>query len=84
MYISRPPISVSSGDQLQKKNTNSQAQKPTTVMVRDRDDMVRHPVTKKFTSKWQNEQADNSFADEADEIGKKDDGRGSSWKKNDV
>jgi hypothetical protein len=64
MYLSRPPISVSSDPQLAKKNTNSQKARSTTLMVRDRDDMVRHPATKKFTSRWQNSQSSGDYADD--------------------
>jgi hypothetical protein len=83
MYISRPPISVSSDPQKSPKTSVNglTPEKPTTAMVKDRDDSLRHPVTRKFTSRWQNEQSSEG-PDEADEIGKKDDGRGASWKKN--
>ena len=44
-------------------NKANQGQKTTTLMVRDRDDSVRHPATRKFTSRWQNEQS-SEFPDE--------------------
>lgn len=51
MYVSRPPISVSSGDQLQKKNTSSQSQKTTTLAVKERGHELRHPSSRKFQSR---------------------------------
>lgn len=81
MYLSRPPIAVST-DAQKSPNKATQGQKPTTLMVKDRDDQVRHPATRKFTSRWQNEQS-SDFPDEDVKAGKKDDGR-PSWTKNSV
>jgi hypothetical protein len=62
MILSRPPVSVST-DAQKSPNKAVMAEKATTSMVRERDDQTRHPVTKKFTSRWQNEQS-STFADE--------------------
>lgn len=59
MYLSRPPISPGSDKQLAKKPSVALHQgggNVTTVMVLD-EDQVRHPVTKKFTSRYQNQQS---------------------------
>jgi hypothetical protein len=69
MYLSRPPISVSTDPQ-KSPNKANQGQKPTTMMVKDRDDQVRHPSTRKFTSKWQNEQSSET-ADEDVKVSEK-------------
>lgn len=67
MYLSRPPISVST-DAQKSPNKATQGQKATTLMVRDRDDVTRHPVTKKFTSRYQNSQSTGDFADDQAEL----------------
>lgn len=59
MYISRPPITPKHPDQLDSKPSvklHRGRGNVTTVVARD-PDQVRHPVTKKFTSRWQNEQS---------------------------
>jgi len=69
MYLSRPPITPKHPDQLDNKPSVKLHRGPgnvTTVMVRD-PDQVRHPVTRKFTSRWQNEQS-SEFADEATKV----------------
>jgi hypothetical protein len=78
VYLARPPITPKHPDQLDDKPSvklHRGAGNVTTVMVRDDDQIRRHPVTGKFTSKWQNEQSSQP-ADEDTKIGKKDDGRG--------
>lgn len=71
MYLSRPKISPTSDQQLAKKPSVplSRGVSPTTLMVRD-PDQVRHPVSRKFTSKWQNEQSAQDI-DPATRVGDK-------------
>lgn len=59
MYLARPPISPNKHPQLDQKPTvklHRGAGNKTTVMVRD-PDQVRHPVSKKFLSRFQNQQS---------------------------
>lgn len=59
MYISRPPVSPAHPDQLAKKPSvklHRGKGNETTVMVLDADE-VRHPVTKQWQSRYQNQQS---------------------------
>lgn len=64
MYLSRPPISPGSDQQLAKKPSvklHRGAGNVTTVQARD-PDQVRHPVSKQFLSRYQNQQSTASDA----------------------
>jgi hypothetical protein len=62
LYLARPPISVSTDPQKSPEKAN-QAQKGVTVMVRD-PDQVKHPVTRKYLSRYQNSQSTGEYADD--------------------
>ena len=81
MYISRPPISPKNPAQLgdtPSVKLHRGKGNVTTVMVRDDDQVKRHPVTGKFTSKWQNEQS-STFPDQDEKVADKGSLKGNSY-----
>lgn len=63
MYLSRPKITPCNDQQLAKKPSvtlHRGAGNQTTLMVLD-EDQTRHPVTKQFLSRFQNQQSDGSY-----------------------
>lgn len=66
MYLARPPISPDPHKQLATKPSvplHRGAGNVTTTQARD-PDQIRHPVTRKFLSKWQNEQSSSGPSEE--------------------
>lgn len=67
MYLSRPPISPGSDQQLAKKPSVKLHRGPgnvTTAMVLDPDE-VRHPVSQQWVKRFQNQQSSGADAPES-------------------
>jgi ribosome biogenesis GTPase A len=56
--LSRPPIAPKDPSNSPSVKLHRGKGNETTMMVKDRDDSTRHPVTKQWLSRFQNQQSD--------------------------